>query len=178
MTVQLSGSIDIRPLAPSDAPALADAYTRNRDHLRPWEPVRPDAFFSVEGQQSAVARCVEARADGRGHFWVLVDGESIVGRISLTDVVHGAFNSGNLGYWVAQEYQRRGIASAAVAAVSTVAEQNLELHRIQAGTLLRNVASQKVLERCGFSRIGVAPEYLNINGSWEDHVLFQKILHG
>jgi ribosomal-protein-alanine N-acetyltransferase len=34
-----------------------------------------------------------------------------------------------------------------------------------------------VLTRAGFERIGVAPSYLHIAGRWQDHVLFQRILH-
>ena len=43
-----------------------------------------------------------------------------------------------------------------------VAFVELGLHRIEAGTLLDNVASQRVLERNGFVRFGVALGYLNI----------------
>ncbi len=92
--------------------------------------------------------------------------------------VRGAFQSGNLGYWVAEGHQGQGLASAAVAVVCEFAAEVLGLHRIQAGTLIRNVASQRVLERCEFTRIGVAPQYLSIDGVWEDHILFQRILHG
>ncbi|GGJ34223.1 GNAT family N-acetyltransferase [Paenarthrobacter histidinolovorans] len=69
-----------------------------------------------------------------------------------------------------------GAASAAVAAVVDMATQELDLHRIQAATLLHNAPSQAVLGRCGFDRIGVAPSYLQIAGEWQDHVLFQRIL--
>lgn len=54
----------------------------------------------------------------------------------------------------------------------------LGLHRIEAGTLPRNVASQRVLERNGFERFGLARRYLQIAGRWRDHVLFQKIAPG
>jgi [ribosomal protein S5]-alanine N-acetyltransferase len=37
-----------------------------------------------------------------------------------------------------------------------------------------NVPSQRVLEKNGFTRIGVAPRYLEIAGAWSDHVLFQR----
>jgi ribosomal-protein-alanine N-acetyltransferase len=30
-----------------------------------------------------------------------------------------------------------------------------------------------VLERNGFTRIGVAPAYLSIAGRWQDHALYQ-----
>jgi ribosomal-protein-alanine N-acetyltransferase len=49
------------------------------------------------------------------------------------------------------------------------------LHRIQAGTLLYNVRSQRVLERTGFVRFGVAPAYLSIAGEWQDHALYQIV---
>jgi ribosomal-protein-alanine N-acetyltransferase len=49
------------------------------------------------------------------------------------------------------------------------------LHRLEAGTMLDNVASQRVLEKNGFERIGIAREYLHIDGDWRDHVLFQKV---
>ncbi|WP_442858654.1 hypothetical protein [Arthrobacter sp. 9V] len=47
---------------------------------------------------------------------------------------------------------------------------------MQAATLVHNAASQTVLKRSGFERIGVAPSYLQIAGEWQDHVLFQRIL--
>jgi [ribosomal protein S5]-alanine N-acetyltransferase len=45
------------------------------------------------------------------------------------------------------------------------------LHRLRAGTLLHDVASQTVLRRNGFTPIGVAPRYLRIAGRWQDHLL-------
>jgi ribosomal-protein-alanine N-acetyltransferase len=34
-----------------------------------------------------------------------------------------------------------------------------------------------VLRRCGFTEYGRAPQYLFIAGAWQDHVMFQRILH-
>ncbi len=35
--------------------------------------------------------------------------------------------------------------------------------------------SQRVLERNGFTRIGMAPGYLQIAGRWQDHYLYQLL---
>jgi ribosomal-protein-alanine N-acetyltransferase len=51
----------------------------------------------------------------------------------------------------------------------------LRLHRVEAGTIPRNVRSQAVLQRNGFVPFGVAPAYLKIAGEWQDHVLFQRL---
>ena len=51
----------------------------------------------------------------------------------------------------------------------------LDLHRLEAGTLVDNLGSQRVLEKNDFERIGLAPGYLKIAGAWRDHILFQRI---
>jgi len=158
-----------------DAGPLADAYRRNREYLQPWEPIRPESFYTTAGQHELLTSALADHASGRSLFWVLCDGEVVVGRISLTDAVRGAFQNGNLGYWVAQDYQGRGLATAAVQHASQAAI-SMGLHRLAAGTLLHNTGSQTVLTRCGFTEIGVAEKYLKINGVWQDHLLFQRIL--
>lgn len=69
----------------------------------------------------------------------------------------------------------RGLATAAVRDIMGVAFEELGLHRIQAGTLLHDVRSQHVLERNGFVRFGMAPEYRCIAGEWQDHALYQVL---
>jgi ribosomal-protein-alanine N-acetyltransferase len=77
---------------------------------------------------------------------------------------------------VDKEFNGRGIGTAAVAFAVEAARSELGLHRLQAATLPHNVASRKVLKRSGFEEIGLAPAYLKIAGSWQDHVLYQRIL--
>lgn len=48
---------------------------------------------------------------------------------------------------------------------------------MEAGTLVDNLASQRVLTKAGFERFGLAPRYLHIDGAWRDHRLFQRLLH-
>ena len=66
------------------------------------------------------------------------------------------------------------LATGAVGAVVEHAFGPLGLHRVEAGTLVDNVASQRVLEKNGFERIGLARNYLHIGGAWRDHLLFQR----
>jgi RimJ/RimL family protein N-acetyltransferase len=63
----------------------------------------------------------------------------------------------------------------AVADIKRVAFGTLMLHRIEAGTLKHNIRSRRVLERNGFERFGLAPDYLRIDGRWQGHVMFQVI---
>ena len=106
---------------------------------------------------------------------ILDEAVRVVGRITLNDIVRGPFQSCHLGYWLSAAENGRGLATAAVRDITRVAFEELRLHRIQAATLLHNIRSQRVLERSGFVRFGVAPAYLKIAGQWQDHALYQIV---
>jgi ribosomal-protein-alanine N-acetyltransferase len=164
--------IRIRPATVDDAPALAKVYAANRRFLAPWEPIRDEDFFTPAGQHERIAHAV---ADEKALMCLITEDAGIVGMISLTEIARGPAQSAHLGYWVSETANGRGIATQAVRLMFDVAFGQLALHRLQAGTLLHNLGSQKVLERTGFERIGVARSYLNIAGQWQDLILFQRL---
>jgi ribosomal-protein-alanine N-acetyltransferase len=173
----LVSGAQIRPLRREDAARLSAAYLRNRKHLAPWEPVRAEEFFTPGHQQQVIADKLGQHAVGQEMPWVLVDGDRIIGAVTLTGIVRGPFLSANLGYWVDHDVNGKGIGSAAVNFAVEQARTALGLHRIQAATLVHNAPSRKILQRAGFQEIGVAQHYLNIAGTWQDHLLHQLILH-
>jgi [ribosomal protein S5]-alanine N-acetyltransferase len=162
-----------------DVPALAALQRKNRAFLAPYEPVRDESFFTEDGQREVVRTALERHAEGtvRPHV-VLDEGGRVVGRVTLNDIVRGPLQSCSLGYWLARDATGRGLATAAVRDMQRVAFDELGLHRIQAGTLVDNVRSQRVLERTGFTRFGLAPGYLHVAGQWRDHVLYQVLRSG
>lgn len=169
-------AVTVRLVHPDDAPALAVVLVRSRAALAPWDPVRPASSFTEAGQRRAIVHSLTVHATGAS--WpgvILVDGVP-AGRVNLNNVVRGAFDSTDLGYWVDVAHQGRGVATAAVRTVLAVAFDELSLHRVQAGTLVHNTASRRVLARNGFAEIGFAPRYIRIAGRWQDHVLHQRLV--
>ena len=160
----------------NDVPALAELARANREFLAPWEPVRGDGYFTEDGQRALVTAGLERHRLRQSVPHVILDQSGqVAGRVTLNDIVWGPFLSCHLGYWVSADQNGRGLATAAVRHIIEVAFGELGLHRIQAGTLLHNTGSQRVLERNGFQRFGVAPQYLSIAGRWQDHALYQLI---
>jgi ribosomal-protein-alanine N-acetyltransferase len=158
----------IRPLTADDAAELAALLVENRSFLAPFEPERDERFYTVEGQLERLER--EDK-----HGFAILDGERIAGTVTLSNVVRGPLQTANLGYWVAERANGRGLGTSAVAEVIPVAFGELGLHRLEAGTLVDNLASRRVLEKNGFEQIGIARGYLHIGGEWRDHVLFQLV---
>jgi ribosomal-protein-alanine N-acetyltransferase len=166
----------LRLLDIGDAERLAELVVRSRDFLAPWEPVRPESYFTVAGQREAVAQSLKARASGLVEPFVILDEDGLVaGRINLNNIVRGPFQSASMGYWLDQQATGRGLATMAAGELVDLAFGTLGLHRVEAGTLPHNHASQAVLLRNGFEQFGYAPRYLAIAGVYSDHVLFQRL---
>ncbi|WIB59529.1 GNAT family N-acetyltransferase [Curtobacterium sp. MCLR17_007] len=166
---------DVRLIAPADAAPLADLLVRNRAWLAPWDPARPDSYFTEGGQRAEIDGCLRRRGRGEMLPLVITTDDVVVGRLNVNSIVRGAFESGTLGYWVAEESAGHGAATTAVGLAARMAFDGLGLHRLEAGTLPHNARSQRVLEKSGFERYGYAPRYLRIAGDWQDHVLFQRL---
>jgi [ribosomal protein S5]-alanine N-acetyltransferase len=165
-----------RLVTPGDAPVLAELLRINRDFLAPWDPVRNDSYFTVDGQRAVIRTARAEHEQGRCLPHVILDEAGLVaGRITLSGIVRGPFQSCSMGFWLDEARGGRGLAGAAVRHIVQVAFGELGLHRIQAESLPRNLRSQRVLERAGFVRFGMAPAYLKIAGRWQDHIMWQLL---
>jgi [ribosomal protein S5]-alanine N-acetyltransferase len=157
----------IRPLTPEDAAELVELLIENREFLAPFEPARDGGFFTVSGQRDRIE-------EDSSHSFAILAANRIAGTVTISNLVRDPFQSANLGYWVAERLNGRGLATAAVGEVVEIAFGELGLHRLEAATLVDNLPSQRVLEKNDFEPIGVARRYLRIAGEWRDHVLFQR----
>ncbi|MBT2568111.1 GNAT family N-acetyltransferase [Arthrobacter sp. ISL-85] len=173
---ELADGIVLRPVRMADAAPLAVAFQANRSHLAPWEPVRADDFYTVEGQRKVLRRRRAEVDSGTALSMVLSGEEGILGLLTLSSIVRGAFQNAHLGYWISHAVQGKGLMTAAVAAAVGIAKDGLGLHRLEGATLVHNVASQRVLEKNGFEAYGTASAYLQIAGQWQDHRMYQRIL--
>jgi [ribosomal protein S5]-alanine N-acetyltransferase len=160
----------------ADAAELAGIVQASREFMAPWDPVRPESYFTVDGQRALIERLLLTHDTGAGLPHVILgSGGRVAGRITLSGIVRGPFQSCAVGYWVGVADGGRGLATAALAEIVGIAFGELGLHRVQAETLLDNVRSQRVLDRNGFARFGLAPSYLKIAGRWQDHIMYQRV---
>jgi ribosomal-protein-alanine N-acetyltransferase len=65
-----------------------------------------------------------------------------------------------------------GYMSESLLALLPFAFERLGLHRVEAACLPHNQASRGLLRKIGFHEEGFARQYLRINGTWQDHVLY------
>jgi len=171
----------LRDLPPAAAGRVARFHTENWHFHRPWEPLRHNDYFTERLQRHLLRQ--ERRSDAIVHLWMLVDersaggtprgvwrGSTIIGSITLSSIVRGFFQSCYLGYKMDSRYTRRGYMREALEGVIAHAFGPLGLHRLEANVMPRNLPSLELLRSLGFSEEGLGREYLQIQGTWEDHL--------
>lgn len=80
-----------------------------------------------------------------------------------------------LGYTVAPEHQGRSFAVEAANAVLAYLFEHIGVHRVAATLDPRNMASARVLERCGFDYVGTARSSAWSRGAWTDDARFSLL---
>jgi ribosomal-protein-alanine N-acetyltransferase len=173
----VTGRLVLRPPRASDVPELRHLLRANAAHLRPWEPL------PVPGEDPASLTIVSNRVTRQRRDWKRGDafallitlrtaGEPIVGRVNLGGIIRGAFLNAHVGYWVDHAQQGQGLMTEAVQGAFAFGFGVGKLHRLQIAVMPRNARSLRVMEKLGVRREGLAERYLQIAGTWEDHVLF------
>jgi ribosomal-protein-alanine N-acetyltransferase len=157
---------------------LADFFRRNERHLAPWDPPRPSGIVQTEYWASEGERAVDEYLAGAVVRWLLMprdDPSRVIGRVNITQIVRGPFQSCMLGYAVDEAHEGLGLMSEALEAAIDHVFNVLRLHRVQANYVPHNERSGRLLKRLGFEREGLARDYLFIDGAWRDHVLTARL---
>ncbi|MCI3943807.1 GNAT family N-acetyltransferase [Pseudomonas syringae] len=78
----------------------------------------------------------------------------------------------NLGYWIGVDYRNNGYTSEAVRGLMTYGFTHMNFHRIAGQCFSDNLASAKVLEKCGLMYEGCMKGAFLKNGVFKDMLLF------
>jgi RimJ/RimL family protein N-acetyltransferase len=169
--ISLSG-YHLRPWAMSDVPELVAAWRDPEMHrwipeeVNPFEDAQAVAFIDDAARQLT---------EGRATALAIVETSTDRAVGSVTLHVWGP-RHWSLGYWVAPEHRRRGLATEAVTEVSRWAfSANPRLARLSLYTLRGNEASQKVARNAGFQHEGLLRRWGEVGGEQLDWEMFSLI---
>lgn len=161
------------------AGAVADYFARNRAHFAPWDPPLLPGHGEAAFHATQLAELREQFASGIGWtFWLLPRDapRRVIGKITLSNILRGPFQSCHLGYGLDEQAQGRGLMHEALTAVIAAAfAPKANLHRIQAAVRPENTRSLALVQRLGFHDEGLARDYLYNGGRWRDHRIFTRL---
>ena len=159
----------VRTFTLDDAEVLFALVDAERERLRGWFPW-VDGTRSVDDQRPWIERALAAEHDREGNGIWLVSGE-LAGAAGLS--VNPVENNGEIGYWLAEAFEGRGLATRATMALLDLAFDRLGLHRVTIRAATHNARSRAVPERLGFTQEGVLREQgLVSTGQYHDLVVY------
>lgn len=165
----------VRAFRSDDLPERAQLVAANREHTAPWDPIRPDGWYTPSGQERELRMDLDSWLRGSGYAFAVLDragDDRMIGRVALANVVRGPWLNATIGWWTAADAGGRGHGTEAVGLVLAFAFEHAGLHRVQPAIIPRNTRSVRVAEKNGFRLEGRALRYLNIAGVWEDHDIY------
>jgi RimJ/RimL family protein N-acetyltransferase len=154
-----TGTLRLRPVKDEDMDTLF-AYERDPQavHMAAFTPKNPDdrAAFDAHWQRNLankdnIVRVIEYDGQPAGSiaYFVMFDEPSVT-------------------YWVGREFWGKGIATRALQAFL----KEVDVRPLYARAAKDNLASQRVLEKCGFVACGEEKGFANARGAEIDEVLF------
>lgn len=179
---QLMGQgIELRLPSKSDHTIWQNFRQQNGEFLTPFIPKWSAKDLSAESYAILVKNAHQAAEKGTDYSYFIFDLDSdgqnaqkpvLVGGITLSNVRYSAARHANVGYWLGENYIGKNFMGRAIALCQDFAFNTLKLNRIHAACLPDNQASINVLRKAGFEEEGFAPQFLQINGTYQDHNLY------
>jgi ribosomal-protein-serine acetyltransferase len=147
------GQVTLRRWRTADAEVVFQLVSESLEHLRPWMPWA--AEYSQADAASFTRQCEEDWLSGAAFNYAITTGGEAVGSCGLMSRT----GSGGLeiGYWVHQGHTRRGLATAAAAAVTEAAFALPGVDQVEILHDEANVASGGVPRKLGFTEVGKRP---------------------
>ena len=161
----------LRQISRTDSIPYLKYLLDNKEFLEEWEPKREDSDYSIEKIENQIDKEIAKSQNKNAYLFLIIkkNTDEIIGTIKLWNIVYGPFMSCNIGYKLSKANINNGYMTEALIEIKKYCFTDLELHRIAANIMPKNVRSQKVLQKAGFELEGTSKKYLKINGVWEDH---------
>jgi RimJ/RimL family protein N-acetyltransferase len=145
-----AGMLVLRRVRATDAGAIAAAVGASLDHLRPWMAWAVPEAADPRVQRVRVMEADEMWEAGTDYIYSVISAEegTLVGAIGL----HRRVGDGGIeiGYWIAARQTRRGFATAAAEALTSVALDLPGVTRVEIHCDEANIASAAVPRKLGY----------------------------
>lgn len=170
--------LNLMILSADNAPLIQHFYQKNAAFLEPFEPARPENFYTIAFHRSNLS--CEYRAFLRLthiRFWLFRKDapEEPIGSICFSNIMHGAFKKCIIGYKLGEEFCHYGYMQEAISFLIPIVMKELDLHRVEAYVQPDNMPSIRLLEKLHFVEEGYLQKYAEIHGNWTDHLLFSYL---
>lgn len=174
MILDIDKDICLRSVEVSDALDVFGAIDSQRDYLGKWLPF-VEFTKEVSDTEKYIVSIVNAPLEKLDFVFVIHLFSEFVGLIGLKDT-DCANKKTEIGYWLKEEFQGKGVITKSVNKLCEFAFRELEINRIQIKCAVGNIPSKNVPKRLGFVFEGIEREgELLSGGIYTDLEVYSKL---
>ncbi|MBD3922154.1 GNAT family N-acetyltransferase [Paenibacillus sp. PR3] len=167
---RIDDSLILTLLETRDAEALYALIDRNRNYIGQWLKF-PSMTLSVDDSKAFIERTRLRYAKDDGYWIGIWEGGELVGSIGYLYIDQDNRKT-EIGYWLGQEYEGRGIITRAIQVLIQYAFSRLNMNKIEIGAASTNTRSRAIPERLGFQCEGEIRDYEFMNGQYLNRVIY------
>jgi ribosomal-protein-serine acetyltransferase len=153
MTISISENITLELITEDHSQQIFDLVDANRTYLREWLPF-VDRMQTVEFSENFVRGTMQRNKDGMEFAFVISENHRVIGRIGVYKIDHQN-KIGEIGYWLAENSQGKGIVTKSSKAIIDFCFSNLQLNRIEIKCGTENLKSKSIPEKLNFTKEGI-----------------------
>ena len=173
MKIQVDDMISLEFLEDIHAESLLNLVNANRMYLREWLPW-VDQMQTVANFTYYINDTKKRAAEKTDLGYAIIIDKNIVGRIGLHHINHQN-KIGEIGYWLADGMQGRGIITKCCKAMIDHGFTQLGLNRFEIKCGIGNDKSRAIAEKLQFKQEGILRQAELLNGRYIDLYLYAML---
>ncbi len=173
MSIQVDDAISLEFLEEAHAASLFNLINDNRNYLKQWLPW-VDNMQSVENAKAYITSCTKQATEKTDFGYAIMYRKKMAGRIGMHHI-NQQNKIGEIGYWLADDLQGKGIVKKCCTALIKYGFINLGLNRIEIKCAVGNNKSQAIPQKLNFKQEGILRQAEWLNGKFIDLYLYSML---
>ena len=166
----IDDELQLQPVSSEHIEPLFLLVDQNRDYLARWLPF-PPLIKSADDIAAFISKSIDGWSNKELIACLIIYRQKPVGIISFNKIQE-ALKKAEIGYWLSEPLQGRGIVTRACKRMIQFGFDELKLSKIEIRAASNNQPSRAVCERLGGTLEGIITQSENLHGEIIDHALY------
>lgn len=147
--IEITPNIVLKPISLDMVSDIYNTIDTEREYLRVWLP-----FVDNTLDDSVIYAFVSSKLETGQIVFTIYDNDKFVGLIGFHNL-HNANRKAEIGYWLSEKAQGKGIITQAVKELLMMAFTEVNLNSIRILAAVDNLKSRRIPEKLGFTLEGI-----------------------
>lgn len=161
----------LRRLGKNDAKELFEGIMNQEEFLY-YTNKKP---ISLEEEKASLENIEEKYQNKNYYNWLITlkDTKQIIGAVNFN--VNLKNDSVMFNYAIDNRFTKKGYMTEALMCVKNFAFNEMKVNRFESGCVVKNIASKRVMEKCGLKQEGILKSYVKLSDGYHDMIMFAEI---